>query len=173
MTSRTIIIWSLGLDSPSPPPLIQCCVVQHGFTLFRLSITPSCNSFNPFNTCREAPPPKDSQIEVCQRVNQRVKRLVQPTRRYIRDIVFSLSLSLADVMLYHARPGLSPARFLFLRPSLDSAGVFKMANGETNGGDYEYLIQSEDPEHPANLIPELCRKFYRWGWVSGPTFPPG
>jgi methylthioribulose-1-phosphate dehydratase len=31
----------------------------------------------------------------------------------------------------------------------------------------DHLVQSEDPEHPANLIPELCRKFYNWGWVTG------
>ena len=31
----------------------------------------------------------------------------------------------------------------------------------------DYLVQSDDPEHPANLIPELCRRFYNWGWVTG------
>jgi methylthioribulose-1-phosphate dehydratase len=31
----------------------------------------------------------------------------------------------------------------------------------------DHLVQSDDPEHPANLIPELCRKFYNWGWVTG------
>jgi hypothetical protein len=31
----------------------------------------------------------------------------------------------------------------------------------------DHLVKSEDPEHPANLIPELCRKFYNWGWVTG------
>ena len=31
----------------------------------------------------------------------------------------------------------------------------------------DHLIQSPDPEHPANLIPELCRKFYNLGWVTG------
>lgn len=34
-------------------------------------------------------------------------------------------------------------------------------------GNNDHLVQSEDPEHPANLIPELCRKFYNWGWVTG------
>ncbi|KAI9687187.1 MAG: Methylthioribulose-1-phosphate dehydratase [Bogoriella megaspora] len=33
--------------------------------------------------------------------------------------------------------------------------------------DPEQLIKSEDPQHPANLICELCRKFYSWGWVTG------
>ncbi|CAO3647779.1 unnamed protein product [Cunninghamella blakesleeana] len=31
----------------------------------------------------------------------------------------------------------------------------------------EQLCQSEDPLHPANLIPELCRLFYNLGWVTG------
>ncbi|KAJ3277485.1 hypothetical protein HK104_003256, partial [Borealophlyctis nickersoniae] len=29
------------------------------------------------------------------------------------------------------------------------------------------LVVSPDPEHPANLIPELCRLFYTLGWVTG------
>lgn len=31
----------------------------------------------------------------------------------------------------------------------------------------DHLVQSEDPEHPANLIPSLCAKFYNLGWVTG------
>ena len=29
------------------------------------------------------------------------------------------------------------------------------------------LVTSTDPSHPANLICELCRKFYTLGWVTG------
>ncbi|TPX66926.1 methylthioribulose 1-phosphate dehydratase [Chytriomyces confervae] len=29
------------------------------------------------------------------------------------------------------------------------------------------LVVSSDPEHPANLIPELCRLMYTLGWVTG------
>ncbi|KAL2911625.1 Methylthioribulose-1-phosphate dehydratase [Polyrhizophydium stewartii] len=29
------------------------------------------------------------------------------------------------------------------------------------------LWKSDDPEHPVNLIPELCRLFYTLGWVTG------
>ncbi|KAH8549145.1 methylthioribulose-1-phosphate dehydratase [Umbelopsis sp. PMI_123] len=29
------------------------------------------------------------------------------------------------------------------------------------------LCKSDDPLHPANLIPELCRLFYTSGWVTG------
>ncbi|KAI7887036.1 methylthioribulose-1-phosphate dehydratase [Lichtheimia hyalospora FSU 10163] len=29
------------------------------------------------------------------------------------------------------------------------------------------LYRSDDPQHPANLIPELCRLFYQLGWVTG------
>ncbi|KAL9113401.1 MAG: hypothetical protein Q9227_002442, partial [Pyrenula ochraceoflavens] len=39
-----------------------------------------------------------------------------------------------------------------------------MAEGETPNNDH--LIQSQDPNHPANLIPELCKRFYQWGWVT-------
>lgn len=31
----------------------------------------------------------------------------------------------------------------------------------------DHLVQSDDPQHPANLIPDLCRRFYNWGWVTG------
>ncbi|KAJ3124787.1 hypothetical protein HK098_000878 [Nowakowskiella sp. JEL0407] len=33
--------------------------------------------------------------------------------------------------------------------------------------DYEDLVVSSNPEHPANLIPDLCRQFYSLGWVTG------
>lgn len=29
------------------------------------------------------------------------------------------------------------------------------------------LVQWDDPEHPANLIPSLCAKFWTLGWVTG------
>jgi len=31
----------------------------------------------------------------------------------------------------------------------------------------DHLIKSSDPLHPANLIPELCAKFWTLGWVTG------
>lgn len=31
----------------------------------------------------------------------------------------------------------------------------------------DHLVQSDDPDHPANLIPELCRKFFHNGWCTG------
>jgi hypothetical protein len=30
----------------------------------------------------------------------------------------------------------------------------------------DHLVQSEDPEHPANLIPRLCKQFYTLGRSS-------
>ncbi|GAO13991.1 uncharacterized protein UV8b_01929 [Ustilaginoidea virens] len=33
--------------------------------------------------------------------------------------------------------------------------------------DADHLVTSEDPEHPANLIPSLCAKFWTLGWVTG------
>jgi methylthioribulose-1-phosphate dehydratase len=32
---------------------------------------------------------------------------------------------------------------------------------------HQDLCVSNDPHHPANLIPELCRLFYQLGWVTG------
>ncbi|EXJ85358.1 methylthioribulose-1-phosphate dehydratase [Capronia coronata CBS 617.96] len=31
----------------------------------------------------------------------------------------------------------------------------------------DHLVQSDDPDHPANLIPRLCKQFYSLGWVTG------
>lgn len=31
----------------------------------------------------------------------------------------------------------------------------------------DHLVQSEDENHPANLIPSLCAKFWTLGWVTG------
>ncbi|KAG8807131.1 Methylthioribulose-1-phosphate dehydratase [Serendipita sp. 411] len=33
--------------------------------------------------------------------------------------------------------------------------------------DTDELVNSPDPFHPANLIPELCKQFYHLGWVTG------
>ncbi|KAK0746006.1 class II aldolase/adducin N-terminal [Schizothecium vesticola] len=34
-------------------------------------------------------------------------------------------------------------------------------------GTNDHLVQSTDPDHPANLIPSLCAKFWTLGWVTG------
>ncbi|GMM30571.1 methylthioribulose 1-phosphate dehydratase [Martiniozyma asiatica (nom. inval.)] len=31
----------------------------------------------------------------------------------------------------------------------------------------DYLVTSQDPSHPANLIPSLCHSFYQNNWVTG------
>lgn len=31
----------------------------------------------------------------------------------------------------------------------------------------DHLVQSDDPDHPANQIPALCAKFWTLGWVTG------
>jgi len=36
-----------------------------------------------------------------------------------------------------------------------------------SSGDSDNLVKSDNPEHPANLIPELCRQFYGLNWVTG------
>ncbi|KAJ1869864.1 Methylthioribulose-1-phosphate dehydratase [Coemansia sp. RSA 1722] len=40
-------------------------------------------------------------------------------------------------------------------------------NQDVGAEDSHQLVVSSDCEHPANLIPELCRLFYRHGWVTG------
>lgn len=33
--------------------------------------------------------------------------------------------------------------------------------------DADKLVTSDNPDHPANLIPSLCAKFWTLGWVTG------
>lgn len=35
------------------------------------------------------------------------------------------------------------------------------------GSNSDQLIRSDDPDHPANLIPELCKRFFHNGWCTG------
>ncbi|KIN04065.1 hypothetical protein OIDMADRAFT_143523 [Oidiodendron maius Zn] len=42
-----------------------------------------------------------------------------------------------------------------------------MASQNSGQGANDHLIISSDPKHPANLIPQLCRKFWTLGWVTG------
>jgi hypothetical protein len=45
-------------------------------------------------------------------------------------------------------------------PQVAPVNVCRGNIDEQNGADEDALIRSDDPEHPANLIPELCRGFY-------------
>ncbi|PHH80022.1 hypothetical protein CDD83_3800 [Cordyceps sp. RAO-2017] len=38
---------------------------------------------------------------------------------------------------------------------------------ERRAADDDRLVTSADPQHPANLIPALCAKFWTLGWVTG------
>lgn len=42
-----------------------------------------------------------------------------------------------------------------------------MTSDTAKEGENEQLILSENPNHPANLIPSLCAKFWTLGWVTG------
>lgn len=42
-----------------------------------------------------------------------------------------------------------------------------MAEEHRSADNNDHLIHSTDSQHPANLIPELCRKFWTLGWVTG------
>ncbi|KAJ2973398.1 hypothetical protein NQ176_g6629 [Zarea fungicola] len=37
----------------------------------------------------------------------------------------------------------------------------------TAANEADKLITSDDAQHPANLIPSLCAKFWTLGWVTG------
>lgn len=41
------------------------------------------------------------------------------------------------------------------------------SNNDSNNNNNDHLVQSDDPDHPANLIPSLCAKFWTLGWVTG------
>ncbi|CED82867.1 Class II aldolase/adducin N-terminal domain protein [Phaffia rhodozyma] len=42
-----------------------------------------------------------------------------------------------------------------------------MAVSQNSPRDVDDLVRSDDPNHPANLIPSLCAQFYTLGWVTG------
>jgi methylthioribulose-1-phosphate dehydratase len=42
-----------------------------------------------------------------------------------------------------------------------------MASSQPRDASNDHLVKSEDPQHPANLIPSLCKVFWHLGWVTG------
>lgn len=52
-------------------------------------------------------------------------------------------------------------------PELEEAILADMSVANATEDNNDHLVQSSDASHPANLIPELCRKFYSLGWVTG------
>ncbi|KAK3382995.1 Methylthioribulose-1-phosphate dehydratase [Lasiosphaeria ovina] len=53
-----------------------------------------------------------------------------------------------------------------MAPPIDSPAA-AVPNDSKAGDNNDHLVQSADPEHPANLIPSLCAKFWTLGWVTG------
>lgn len=51
-------------------------------------------------------------------------------------------------------------------PSRPEPGMTPPSNGQLAGTN-DHLVQSDNPDHPANLIPSLCAKFWTLGWVTG------
>ena len=54
--------------------------------------------------------------------------------------------------------------------SSSSSSSSSNENENINWGIEKRLVVSDDPRHPANLICDLCRKFYGLGWVSAAKF---
>ena len=51
--------------------------------------------------------------------------------------------------------------------STDNSSDSPIMNGTEPVVGNDHLVQSSDPDHPANLIPSLCKVFYDWRWCSG------
>jgi hypothetical protein len=51
-------------------------------------------------------------------------------------------------------------------PSLQYSNVPLKMTTTNKVENNDHLVQSNDPDHPANLIPQLCAAFYTLGWVS-------
>lgn len=62
-----------------------------------------------------------------------------------------------------------PLAILFVLLPLHS---FDMGDQEVIARNNDHLVRSDDPNHPANLIPELCKRFYQLGWVTGMRLVP-
>lgn len=56
------------------------------------------------------------------------------------------------------------------RSKSSSSSSSSNENEKGNWGIEKRLVVSDDPQHPANLICDLCRKFYGLGWVSAAKF---
>lgn len=62
----------------------------------------------------------------------------------------------------------SPRHVFSHSPILNSTQIGRYCTMTQDiGNSNDHLVQSPDPDHPSNLIPDLCRKFYNWGWVTG------
>jgi len=48
-----------------------------------------------------------------------------------------------------------------------AGGGDRSAEAQPEQDNHDSLIQSDNPAHPANLIPSLCAKFWTLGWVTG------
>lgn len=72
--------------------------------------------------------------------------------------------SLDSGSLFHLTTSDSPRRHtIAARGAAESKET--LANMADSNNDH--LIKSDDSQHPANLIPQLCRKFWHLGWVTG------
>src|SRR5271163_1682623 len=58
----------------------------------------------------------------------------------------------------------------FFCTSFQSGTSVIFAEMATSDSSNDHLVKSDDNQHPANLIPELCKKFWTLGWVTGKNF---
>lgn len=63
-------------------------------------------------------------------------------------------------------PGSSSASFKYTPPKTAVAMSSESAAAKADSSN-DHLVFSDNPSHPANLIPSLCAKFWTLGWVTG------
>ena len=87
---------------------------------------------------------------------------IQLTIEVLRELIKTI---LVEVIL----PEQLPLSLVTCLPARENPqGSWTMAAVETSSAERnDYLVTSNDPDHPANLICTLCRNFYNLGWVGG------
>ncbi len=77
----------------------------------------------------------------------------------------SIRGALRTTLTATVNPGLR-RRFTALE-GRDPRSMTPPSNGGQPADNNDHLVQSDSPDHPANLIPSLCAKFWTLGWVTG------
>ena len=100
--------------------------------------------------------------------------ITPPLLNWFCEIFFPLDYSPLEVTraeeryLIPHRHDVEQSQFPAFNNIYDTSDCHRIAMAEeVQQNNNDHLVKSDDPEHPSNLIPELCRKFYNWGWVTG------
>lgn len=110
------------------------------------------NGYNMLTTCLELWPSADAPLS---RHPSRQPRQKNPTL-------------LKEDLYNHSAPTVFGQFYNLLRlPRLCNRSDTMASTITTTTSNNDHLVESSDPNHPANMIPELCKKFWHLGWVTG------